>query len=309
MEKSARKPVVRWLWPGLAAVALAVALLGNRAAQAQTDFAKITLLAPGAPAATWSEVEWLDPASGWQTVTGWQGSVETLGGSTPLKQWTVFPENYGQGPFRWVVYTQMDGAIWGMSDNFNLPEGGGVNLRITVEEGTLPIPTATSVVTGTVTATPVVTTTATPAATSVVTSTAIPTGTVTPGATGTVTPTIPVTGTELVGDGLMLSTGCAGSNCNFGVISAYLMDAPEGSTAGVQWLDPSGAWRNVEGWQGTASTNENGPPLQRWTVYPENFGQGPFRWVILQPGGAVWGVSPHFDLPDSGQNYILFLRR
>ena len=191
-----------------------------------------------------------------------------------------------------------------MSESFNLPSGG-VERRIEVEQGTFPAATPTGVVTGTVTATGPITATAVPTATRAVTVTATPVMTGTPGLTATV----PVTGTPLSGDGLTLSTGCAGGNCDFGVISAYLMDAPAGSRAGVQWLDPSGAWRNVEGWQGGSGSDGIGPQVQRWTVYPENFGQGPFRWVITQPNGTLWGIGPSFSLPNSGQNLVQFLRR
>jgi hypothetical protein len=316
-----RKGWPRLAWAAAAALVLIAALIGSRGAQAQSEVSKITLIAPGAPATAWSEVEWLDPTGAWQKVEGWQGTLETLNGATPLKQWTVYPENFGQGPFRWIVYSQMGGAVWGMSETFNLPATNDVNLRVTVEQQAQASPTATGVVTGTqaATTTAVATTTATPAATGTPAATAMPGATGTPGATSTAvttgtatatgTPGIPVTGAALAGDVLTLSTGCTGDNCDFGVISAYLMDAPAGSSAGVQWLDPSGAWRNVEGWQGAAATNESGLQVQRWTVYPENFGQGPFRWVVTQANGAVWGLGPSFDLPNSGQHLIQFLER
>jgi hypothetical protein len=316
MNDRQHKRALRWIWPGLAAAALALGLIGSRAAQAQTEFSKITLLAPGAPASAWTEVEWLDPSGAWQEVAGWQGALETLDGSTtPLKQWTVYPENYGQGPFRWVVYTQMDGAVWGTSENFNLPVTDNINLRITVEQQALPSPTpsATGIVTATAVVTPTAavtpTASATPEATSVMTGT--PAATTTPMPTSGVTATagVPVTGAALVGDSLTLPTNCFGSDCDFGVITAYLIGAPAGSSAAVQWLDPSGDWRNVEAWQAPADLEESGRQFKRWTVFPANFGQGPFRWVITQADGTVWGIGPTFNLPNSGEHLIQFLHR
>lgn len=48
----------------------------------------------------------------------------------------------------------------------------------------------------------------------------------------------------------------------------------------VQWQDAQGVWRDVEGWRGEAAHGEIS-----WWVAEEDFGTGPFRWVIYPRGG------------------------
>jgi hypothetical protein len=98
-------------------------------------------------------------------------------------------------------------------------------------------------------------------------------------------------------------------DCDYGLITVFLPDAPAGSWVGVQWQELNGVWHDVEGWQGTMSVDDNGLQFTQWTVLSENFGQGPFRWVVTEPGGSVWGVSPSFTLPTEGVQYVLFLLR
>jgi len=77
---------------------------------------------------------------------------------------------------------------------------------------------------------------------------------------------------------------------------AYIELAPSpgraGLWAGVQWQNEAGHWYDVEGWQGTL------PGSSRWWVAPQDFGTGPFRWVIYADrGGPVLGTSAPFSLP------------
>jgi hypothetical protein len=127
-----------------------------------------------------------------------------------------------------------------------------------------------------------------------------------PAATGTPAPV--VDGPALNAETFTIATTCSGANCSFAVITAYLVGAPAGSNAGVQWQDPNGAWHNVDGWQGGTAQSVDGNPFQQWTVFPANFGQGPFRWVVYAPDLSVWGIGPDFNLPTSGQNQIQILR-
>jgi len=60
----------------------------------------------------------------------------------------------------------------------------------------------------------------------------------------------------------------------------------------VQWQNSAGGWEDVEGWQGSVSTNS------RWAVLAKDFGTGPFRWVVKSgPGGSIVSESAPFDLP------------
>lgn len=79
--------------------------------------------------------------------------------------------------------------------------------------------------------------------------------------------------------------------------------------AGVQYLDASGVWQNVEGWQSAVTINEYGVAVVRWGVAAANLGEGSFRWVLYSAaGGAVIGVSPSFDLPtQTGIDYVMHL--
>jgi len=77
---------------------------------------------------------------------------------------------------------------------------------------------------------------------------------------------------------------------------------PAESAAGlwtvVQWQDSSGGWHAVEGWQGTPDLVAGGAATKVWWLPAGLFGQGPFRWVVLDaPGGRRLGVSAEFSLP------------
>jgi hypothetical protein len=74
----------------------------------------------------------------------------------------------------------------------------------------------------------------------------------------------------------------------------------------VQWQDPStGAWRDVEGWQGgldAVEVGEGGAVVghKGWWVAQGDLGSGPFRWQVYQSRtGRLLGTSEPFDLPGS----------
>lgn len=268
---------------GLAVVALLAGLVATQAAYADGTTNTITLYAPGAPAGAWTSVEWQDPAGAWHAVEGWQGALDTMADDDLVfTQWAVDSANADQGPFRWVVYASRGGAVWGVSDTFNLPGGVGTNLEVTV----LPATSAT-----TASATAAAETATTPTATSSAATTAADT-------TG-----VP----RVAADSSTWYFDCLG--CDHGLITVYLPDAPAGSSVGVQYQLPDDTWQNVAGWQGLASVDDAGQQYTQWSVSPENYGQGPFRWVVTEPDGDLWGISPDFDLPTQGVNYILFLLR
>lgn len=279
MHRLFRTTGVGWLWRGAAVLAVMLGLVATQAAAyADSTNTTITLYAQQAPPAAYTSVEFQDPSGGWHAVTGWQGPLDTLASGLRWKQWAVDGSMSGQGPFRWVVYTQQGGTVWGTSQSFYLPSGLGVDQSETIEPG------STS------------TTTAPAAAPMSGSSTTIPTN------IGTVAP---LTAADSSNFGL-----ACGANCGESMISVYLPDSPAGSLVGVQWQDGLGAWHNVDGWQATVQPDANNFQVVRWTISPASYGQGPFRWVVVQPDGSVWGVSPGFNLPTAdGVDYTLFLLR
>ena len=66
----------------------------------------------------------------------------------------------------------------------------------------------------------------------------------------------------------------------------------------VQWQDGLGGWHNIDGWRGEV---ENDRVL--WYVSPDQFGQGPFRWMVYGETDTL-GVSEPFDMP-SGANTLV----
>jgi hypothetical protein len=117
------------------ALALLLGLVAAVPAFAQSDlgFATISLIAPGAPQDAWSSVQWQDRAGTWHNVEGWQAMLDRSPGSSQgFKQWGVNPEDYGRGPFRWVVTTSQGGSVWATSPSFFLPDGDGTVLSLTV---------------------------------------------------------------------------------------------------------------------------------------------------------------------------------
>jgi len=81
----------------------------------------------GVPASSWITVEWLDGNGLWQPVMGWQGKADsTDAAGTLTKEFGVFRQNYGQGPFRWAVYNSpAGGSLIAFSPSFSLPTGDG----------------------------------------------------------------------------------------------------------------------------------------------------------------------------------------
>ncbi len=78
----------------------------------------------------------------------------------------------------------------------------------------------------------------------------------------------------------------------------------------VQWQDPhTGTWHDVGGWQGTPDgvevEDETVVGQKSWWVAEEDFGSGPFRWVMYQgQGGAQLATSEPFDLPGFNREVV-----
>ena len=76
----------------------------------------------------WTAVEWQGEDGAWHGVAGWQGTL-----MAGRQRWAVFARNFGQGPFRWVVYAAADKAVLGTSAPFHLPKTNGEELLIRVK--------------------------------------------------------------------------------------------------------------------------------------------------------------------------------
>jgi hypothetical protein len=277
MYRYLRNPVIGALARAFGLLALVLGLVAARSASADAGDAVITLYAQQAPVGAYTTVEFQEPSGAWHVVDGWQGALDTLDSGLRLKQWAVDAANAGQGPFRWVVYASQGGAIWGTSESFSLPSGSGVNLTMTIEPQAV-IAAEPTVAPAAATPAPIV--------------------------------AAPVTGAlPVAADFSTFGLICAGT-CDTSVISVYLPDSQAGSFVAVQYQDANGVWTTVEGWKAIVQPDANDVQAVHWTVEPANFGQGPFRWVVSNPDGSLWGRSPAFSLPmTAGIDYTTFLLR
>jgi hypothetical protein len=302
--KTAKKDIVVRTLPALLLIfALGVpALSAPAVASADDTTASIMVFAPGAAQGAPVWVEYQDVMGNWQKVNGWLGTLDDVTATgTPFKGWAVEPANYGQGPFRWVVLSLDGSSVWGISDSFNMPPGGGLQITETI------VPGVTGGMTATATTAPAATAIATPAATSTTTTTTPVTATVTasaPAATPSMTATTaPAGATQLTDTG---SSVFSYASADSSIISGYFTGLPATSWIAVQWGDGQGNWMTVPGWEGTADTVEatTGQLSKVWTVFPANYGQGPFRWAVFdRQGGTLMAFSAPFSLPaDSGLN-------
>ena len=265
------------LLPGLMLLALAVpfAPAVPAALASTTGTATITVVAPGAAMGQAVEVQWGDPLGGWHRVDGWAGTFQNI---TPqgeaFARWTVLSGNYGQQPFRWVVYNPDGQTLWAVGPWFELPtfDGQDVAQRLDRGEG-------------------------------------VPAGAPTPVAPTPVIPVTPTLPTPVVSGARVLTAHtftyglpCFG-NCGDSKISALIGGLPSSIWITVQWQDGFGGWHTVDGWQGMASSvDANGVLFQQWDISPDLFDRGPFRWALYTfQGGSLIGVSPSFNMPALGQ--------
>ena len=75
----------------------------------------------------------------------------------------------------------------------------------------------------------------------------------------------------------------------------------------VQWQDSAGRWHAVEGWQGTPDQVAGDMATKTWWLPASLFGQGPFRWAVLDTlGGQRLGTSAEFSLPSqAGEEAVI----
>ena len=98
------------------------------AAPAHEQLSAIRLQATGAPATAWTVVQWKDALGNWHDVDGWRGEFDPDG----YKTWRFPRQHFGTGPFRWQVFASRDGALWGSSEPFQLPDGPDQTLGVAV---------------------------------------------------------------------------------------------------------------------------------------------------------------------------------
>lgn len=90
----------------------------------------IELQVPGAHSTWWTTIQWQDTAAAWITVTGWQGSFDTISSGIGHKLWWVAPADLGKGPFRWAVYDSKGGQLLATSEPFDLPAKARIKIIV-----------------------------------------------------------------------------------------------------------------------------------------------------------------------------------
>jgi hypothetical protein len=300
METSLKSPLARWTLCGVLLCTLLFGLAAPAGAQDDFGHATITLYAPGAPAGAWVGIQWQNQAGAWRDVEGWQGPLDTSASSTgtatgstannaagdaannatgdaannaaastgtAFKQWAVYPEDYGRGPFRWVVSNQRGGTALATSAPFFLPDGDGASLVMSLASQNAAIPTNT------------------------------PAG-MAPVNFGFSTITLHAPGAPA---GAWVGVQWRGQGGTWTDVEGW--QAPLDTTNTVT---NNAAGDAVDGAAADAETT-TATPFKQWAVFERDYGRGPFRWVISSArGGTVLATSPNFFLPTgNGANLTL----
>ena len=80
--------------------------------------AQIKLVVAEVTGGEWTTIQWQNPnTKQWITVDGWQGTLETNG----IQIWWVGSEQFGRGPFRWLLFVEKDGNLLDTSAEFTMP--------------------------------------------------------------------------------------------------------------------------------------------------------------------------------------------
>lgn len=87
---------------------------------ASEPLGRIRLAVTPASAGLWAVVQWQGGDGVWHDVAGWQGNLTETG-----QRWAVERRNFGEGPFRWVVYNEAGGDLLAVSTPFDLPAAAG----------------------------------------------------------------------------------------------------------------------------------------------------------------------------------------
>ena len=87
--------------------------------------------ATDASAGLWTLIQWQDPYTGeWHDVDGWRGHFNSVG----QVNWWVGAEDLGDGPFRWLVYSdETETNLLFTSELFTLPAHAGEMVTVAIE--------------------------------------------------------------------------------------------------------------------------------------------------------------------------------
>lgn len=102
-------------------------LPARRETTVREPLAHIRLAVTPAAAGLWAVVQWQGGDGVWHDVAGWQGVLPENG-----QRWAVEQRNFGEGPFRWVVYDRPGGKELASSAPFDLPAQDGEELSIEI---------------------------------------------------------------------------------------------------------------------------------------------------------------------------------
>lgn len=90
--------------------------------------AEIQLVVPEEYAGAYTVVQWQDGLGDWHDVEGWRGELDNNG---LTKTWWLASEHFGTGPFRWQVFTEIDGDLLATTADFTMPEQARQRLILT----------------------------------------------------------------------------------------------------------------------------------------------------------------------------------
>lgn len=89
----------------------------------------ILVCVPRPPRDAWAGVQWQDKLGQWHDIESWLAVFDGRdapfrSGEVCTRRWVGRP-NFGEKPFRWVIYYQRGGGIWGFSRPFSFPDTVG----------------------------------------------------------------------------------------------------------------------------------------------------------------------------------------
>lgn len=96
---------------------------------------------PNAPAdanwreSLWTMVAWQDGFGEWHIVEGWKSNLDEVKSSGGRKIWYVSDDQFGKGPFSWLVSPGPEGDPIAASLPFNMPSSAGVIVPVKVAVG------------------------------------------------------------------------------------------------------------------------------------------------------------------------------
>lgn len=268
-----------WLWRS--AALLALVLLPFQAISAANDSATITLFAPKAPTGAIAVVQYQNPSGQWFDVTGWQATLNKMtGADVPYQQWTVDKAQFGQGPFRWMVYAADGKTPWAISDIFSLPPGGGIERTVTIRpDNQVTTDQTVKTAVGEAAVVPVL-------------------------KGGSAVWGVPCTSCD---SHAQITAYISGVPATSWVAVQWLdgfgtWQTVPGWQGTAHFLYDKG---ELKDWTPTGT----GALFLQWSVLPANYGQGPFRWAVFSgPDGTLLAVSPNFNMPKiDGVNQIMTL--